>query len=78
MDQFQNLRVTEVLGPCRLKKSNFHFSGFSLDLAIDLVAIELVQDGKDNTSLRVPFDVERINGHSVVEVVAFVKCRHSY
>ena len=66
--QSQNLRVAEVLGPCGLKQSNFHLSGLILDFAVDLVATEFAQDGEDSTFLLVLSDVERVNGHSVVEV----------
>ena len=49
-------------------RSNFHLSGLILDFAVDLVATEFAQDGEDSTFLLVLSDVERVNGHSVVEV----------
>ena len=76
--QSQDFRETKRSAPGWLKKSYLHVSRLFFDLHVNLIATELIHDGENRTLFAIPFQVEGVNGHGVVEVWGLVQSRHTH
>ena len=76
--QSQDFRETKGAAPSWLEESYLHVGRLFFDLHVNFVATELIHDGEDRTLFSIPFHVEGVDGHGVVEVWGFVQSRHAH